>query len=370
MKSFVILSVLVAGAICASLDNTYIPPANAQSAGGFNLETPNAYASSVQNTYAAPGGGGQNQLQSQSFSQPGLNHGTFTSFSRGNGFQAVHTGSYAGSGGQGGFHQQSYQAQPQPQPQAYQQPQPQPQSYQQPAQPQYNYQQNQANGYNQQHTTPIPILKYINEPNLGDGRYRYEYLTGNGIQAQEEGYLNNPHAQYPDSPEQVAIGSYSYTAPDGQKIAVSYKADANGFQPEGAHLPTPPPLPKEYFEQIALQKKVADEIEAEGQRNLQLQAELARNQPQQNQYQQQGQYQPQPQGQYQPQQNYYQPQAQPQQPQQNYYQPQAQPQQTHSYTAQASNIYPQQSGYNQNAQPISAPKPQNLYLPPQQHGKK
>jgi Insect cuticle protein len=87
-----------------------------------------------------------------------------------------------------------------------------------------------------------------NEPHSGDGRYRYKYLTGNGIMAQEEGYLNNPGAQYPDYPEQVAVGSYSYTAPDGQLISLTYKADANGFQPEGAHLPTPPSLPAEYYE--------------------------------------------------------------------------------------------------------------------------
>lgn len=61
-----------------------------------------------------------------------------------------------------------------------------------------------------------------NEPHQGDGRYRFEYLTGNGIAAQEEGYLNNPNAQEPEFPEQVAIGSYSYTAPDGQLISVSY----------------------------------------------------------------------------------------------------------------------------------------------------
>lgn len=87
-----------------------------------------------------------------------------------------------------------------------------------------------------------------NEPHQGDGRYRFEYLTGNGIMAQEEGHLNNPQAQYPDYPEQVAIGSYSYTAPDGQLISIKYKADANGFQPEGDHLPTPPSLPAEYYE--------------------------------------------------------------------------------------------------------------------------
>lgn len=93
-------------------------------------------------------------------------------------------------------------------------------------------------------------FKDENEPHQGDGRYRFKYLTGNGIMAQEEGYLNNPQAQYPDYPEQVAIGSYSYTAPDGQKIAVSYTADANGFQPQGAHLPTPPSLPAEYYEWV------------------------------------------------------------------------------------------------------------------------
>jgi len=336
MKFFVILSVLVAGAFSARLDNTYIPPASAQSAGGFNLDTPKiAQASTAQQTYAAPAGG-HNQFQPQ---QPGLNHGTFTSVSRGGGYQSVQ----AGSGSYSGSRQHQYPQQPQaPQQQQYQQPQAAPQaSYPAPQQQQYS-------GYgNQASTTPIPILKYENEPHMGDGRYRFSYLTGNGIMAQEEGYLNNPQAQYPDYPEQVAIGSYSYTAPDGQQISVSYKADANGFQPEGAHLPTPPSLPAEYYEQVELQKKVAAEVEAEGQRILQLQAELARNQPQQGQNQ--GQYN---QGQY-----------------QHQAQHQAQPQQT--YNAQPSNVYQQQhSGYNANAQPQGGPKPQSQYLPPQNYGRK
>lgn len=161
MKVFVILSVLIAGAMSARLDNTYIPPASAHSAGGFNLDTPKlALASNVQNTYSAPAAGrAQTQYQQQSYQQPGLNQGTFTSVSRGNGFQSVSVGAHS-SQGNGAYQapQQNYQQQPQQSYQAqaqqssYQQPQ---QSYQ--AQPQYNnYQQS---GYNAASTTPIPILK-------------------------------------------------------------------------------------------------------------------------------------------------------------------------------------------------------------------
>lgn len=43
---------------------------------------------------------------------------------------------------------------------------------------------------------------------------------------------------------ETAQGSYSYTAPNGQVITVTYTADENGFHPQGAHLPTPPPVPE------------------------------------------------------------------------------------------------------------------------------
>jgi Insect cuticle protein len=69
------------------------------------------------------------------------------------------------------------------------------------------------------------------------------YETANGIKAQETGTLKK--ASSPDTSDVIiADGSYSYTAPDGTLISLTYKADdEGGFQPVGDHLPTPPPIP-------------------------------------------------------------------------------------------------------------------------------
>ncbi|GLV39286.1 Cuticular protein 49Aa [Carabus blaptoides fortunei] len=89
-------------------------------------------------------------------------------------------------------------------------------------------------------TEPIPILRQEQEVNF-DGSYKWNYETGNGITAEEQGFLKN--AGQPDLEAQVAQGQYSYTDPDGQVIHLTYIADENGFQPQGDHLPTPPPIP-------------------------------------------------------------------------------------------------------------------------------
>ncbi|XP_030388582.1 endocuticle structural glycoprotein ABD-4 [Scaptodrosophila lebanonensis] len=88
-------------------------------------------------------------------------------------------------------------------------------------------------------TEPIPIIRQEQEVNF-DGSYKYSYETGNGINVEEEGYLKNAGT---DNEGQVAQGFFSYTSPEGVPIRITYLADENGFQPQGDHLPTPPPIP-------------------------------------------------------------------------------------------------------------------------------
>ncbi|ERL87324.1 endocuticle structural glycoprotein SgAbd-4 [Dendroctonus ponderosae] len=94
-------------------------------------------------------------------------------------------------------------------------------------------------------STPIPIVSQSAETKE-DGGFSYSFETGNGIKVEESGSVKaNPQARSlgndTDSDVVVLKGSFSYTAPDGQLISVKYVADENGFQPEGDHLPTPPP---------------------------------------------------------------------------------------------------------------------------------
>lgn len=71
----------------------------------------------------------------------------------------------------------------------------------------------------------------------------FSYETANGIKGEETGTLKK--ATSADTSDViVASGSFSYTSPEGEQISLNYAADdENGFQPQGAHLPTPPPIP-------------------------------------------------------------------------------------------------------------------------------
>lgn len=43
---------------------------------------------------------------------------------------------------------------------------------------------------------------------------------------------------------QYASGSSAYYSPEGELVQLTYTADENGYHPQGAHLPTPPPIPE------------------------------------------------------------------------------------------------------------------------------
>ncbi|KAL9913737.1 uncharacterized protein ACN427_002345 [Glossina fuscipes fuscipes] len=102
--------------------------------------------------------------------------------------------------------------------------------------------QNQFRNYNQVNPQNfIPITAYQNEINY-DGSFSYGYAAGDGTTAQAQGYVKN--LGLGEAVEaQVVQGSYSYTSPEGTPITVRYIADENGFRAEGAHIPTPPPIP-------------------------------------------------------------------------------------------------------------------------------
>ncbi|XP_076272300.1 uncharacterized protein LOC143203873 [Rhynchophorus ferrugineus] len=93
----------------------------------------------------------------------------------------------------------------------------------------------------------VPIVKILSEN--ADGTYKYNYETGNGIAAQEEGDARGDGTK--------AQGSFSFTVPNGEQISITYTADENGFVPQGSAIPTPPPIPEAILK--ALEENAAAE---------------------------------------------------------------------------------------------------------------
>ncbi|XP_022229689.1 larval cuticle protein 1 [Drosophila obscura] len=46
-------------------------------------------------------------------------------------------------------------------------------------------------------------------------------------------------------------GSFSWISPEGEHVEIKYVADENGYQPVGAVLPTPPPIPEAIARAVA-----------------------------------------------------------------------------------------------------------------------
>ncbi|KAJ8891919.1 hypothetical protein PR048_004478 [Dryococelus australis] len=86
-----------------------------------------------------------------------------------------------------------------------------------------------------QQPEPIPIVKQTADI-TPEGAYQYSYETGNGIKADETGSLE-PADNPEDGNVVVVQGSYTYTGDDGVVYTVNYKADKNGYQASGDHIP-------------------------------------------------------------------------------------------------------------------------------------
>ncbi|XP_047522324.1 larval cuticle protein LCP-17-like [Pieris napi] len=73
-----------------------------------------------------------------------------------------------------------------------------------------------------------------------EGQYSWAIETDNGISARAQGALKDPQGE---NPAEVVQGQAQWTSPEGEVVSLQYTADENGYQVQGSHLPTPPPIP-------------------------------------------------------------------------------------------------------------------------------
>ncbi|XP_075980920.1 uncharacterized protein LOC142979713 [Anticarsia gemmatalis] len=103
-----------------------------------------------------------------------------------------------------------------------------------------------ASGGSDKDKTRASTLKFASE--LGLENYSYGFETDNGIAVGEDGVAEDGVK---------AHGGYSYKGDDGKVYSVSYTADEGGYRPHGSHLPTPHPIPDEILK--SLEQNAKDE---------------------------------------------------------------------------------------------------------------
>ncbi|XP_055919250.1 endocuticle structural glycoprotein SgAbd-3-like [Eupeodes corollae] len=74
-----------------------------------------------------------------------------------------------------------------------------------------------------------------------DGIFHVRLETAGGTKITQEGHLK--HTSGVEDSE-VVEGEFLFKGDDGKEYDVKYTADENGYQPQGEHLPTPPPIPE------------------------------------------------------------------------------------------------------------------------------
>ncbi|XP_041984398.1 pupal cuticle protein 36-like [Aricia agestis] len=201
MKLFIVAAII---GVCsaARLDNAYLPPRGGQGAG-----------------YGATGSGGSGGFGrgSGGFGQGSGGFGQGSGGFGQGGSGGFGQGGSGGFGGQGGYSQGGGQGG----------------SF-------------GGSGRSNSADANAQILK-LNSEVTAEG-FQYEYETSNGIKADAAGVATNGVQSQ---------GSFSYKGDDGQDYSITYTADENGFQPRGAHLPTPPPIPEAILK--SLEQNARDE---------------------------------------------------------------------------------------------------------------
>lgn len=70
------------------------------------------------------------------------------------------------------------------------------------------------------------------------GNFHWSFKSSDGNQSEQEGELRVEG----NSTEEVVSGSFEYTGENSTVYKVNYTADSRGYRPQGAHIPSVPPL--------------------------------------------------------------------------------------------------------------------------------
>ncbi|EDV51111.1 larval cuticle protein 65Ab1 [Drosophila erecta] len=85
---------------------------------------------------------------------------------------------------------------------------------------------------------PNDVVIVRSESDVGPQQWSSDVETSDGTSINQKGSLKNEGTEHEAA---VVHGSYSWVdEKTGEKFTVTYVADENGFQPQGAHLPVAP----------------------------------------------------------------------------------------------------------------------------------
>ncbi|XP_058804035.1 flexible cuticle protein 12-like [Phymastichus coffea] len=83
----------------------------------------------------------------------------------------------------------------------------------------------------------VIVIKETPSDNIGIDNYKFAYEQSDGQKRDESAQIETRRVDNEEQSVLHVTGSYSFVGQDGLTYTVTYVADENGFQPQGAHLP-------------------------------------------------------------------------------------------------------------------------------------